>query len=407
MDSLDLMDLNALLSDDERAVQQSVRRFVDDLVAPVVAQHYADGTFPDDLIPRFAELGLLGASIEGYGCAGMNPLSYWLALKELDRADAGIRSFVSVQGSLVMYPIARYGSEAQKQRFLPAMARGEIVGCFGLTEPDAGSDPGAMHTTAVRVDGGYRVTGTKRWITNGTKADVALIWARTKGEDNTVDGADGVDGVDAIAKKKGTIRGFLVEKGSPGFVAHKIDRKQSFRCSDTAELVLDDVFVPDDLVLADAFGLKAPLSCLHEARGGIAMAVLGSAEASFMCALDFAKNRVTFGKPIAARQLVQQKFSEMATALTLAQLLALQLARIKEQGKHTGVQVSMAKMNNVRTALNVCRTCRDILGANGITDEYPVMRHMNNLETVYTYEGTNDVHLLVIGQHLTGEDAFR
>lgn len=384
----DLFDIDSQLSEEERAVRATVRRFVDDKVLPLVAEHYRNGTFPYQLIPEFAKLGLLGATLQGYGCAGMNPLAYWLALHELERADSGIRSFVSVQGSLCMYPIHAFGSEDQRQRWLPQLAAGTKVGCFGLTEPDAGSDPAAMRMRAKRVDGGWSLSGSKRWITNGTRADVAVVWGKT-GDDAS------------------TIKGFIVEKGMAGFQQLPIPHKQSFRCSDTAELLLEDVFIPDANVLPGTKGLGSALKCLFEARGGIAFGVLGSAAACLETTIEFAKNRVAFGKPIAGMQLVQAKLANMANELTKAQLLALQLCRLKESGKLEPVQVSMAKMNNVKCALEITRTCRDILGANGITDEYPVMRHMCNLETVSTYEGTNDVHLLVIGQHLTGISAFR
>jgi glutaryl-CoA dehydrogenase len=386
----DVFDIEHLLNDEERAVKDTVRRFVDDKVMPLVADHWRSGTFPYELIPGFADLGLLGATLQGYGCAGMGPLSYWLALAELERADSGVRSFVSVQGSLVMYPIFTFGSEAQREKWLPALAQARKIGCFGLTEPDAGSDPGAMRTRATRVDGGWLLSGTKRWITNGARADVAVIWAKTGALDDA-----------------GSIRGFLVERGTKGFSQLPIEKKQSFRCSDTAELVLEDAFVPDENLLPGTKGLGSPLKCLFEARGGIAFAVLGSAAACLETALEFSKSRVAFGKPIAGMQLVQAKLATMATELTKAQLLGLQLCRLKEAGRLEPVQVSMAKMNNVKHALEITRVCRDILGANGITDEYPVMRHMCNLETVYTYEGTNDVHLLVIGQYLTGHSAFR
>jgi glutaryl-CoA dehydrogenase len=385
---MDIFAIDSLLTDEERAVKDTVRKFVDAKVMKLVPEHYRNGTFPYELIAGFAELGLLGATIHGYGCAGMNPLSYWIALSELERADSGVRSFVSVQGSLVMYPIFAFGSEEQKSTWLPQLASGKKIGCFGLTEPDAGSDPASMRTRAKKVDGGWQLNGTKRWITNGTKADVAVVWAKT-GEDAS------------------SIRGFLVERGAKGFQQLTIEKKQSFRCSDTAELVLEDVFVPDASVLPGSKGLGSPLKCLFEARGGIAFGVLGSAQACLESTIEFAKNRIAFGKPIAAMQLVQGKLATMSTELTKAQLLSMQLCRLKEAGKLESVQVSMAKMNNVKCALEIARTCRDILGANGITDEYPVMRHMCNLETVYTYEGTNDIHLLVIGQHLTGHSAFR
>ncbi len=385
---IDVMDVDSMLTDDERAVRDSVRRFVDARCMPIVATHYRNGTFPEALIAGFAELGVLGATINGYGCAGMATLSYWLALHELERADSAIRSFVSVQGSLCMYPIATFGSDEQKQRYLPKLARGELVGCFGLTEPDAGSDPASMRTTAKKTAGGYVMNGTKRWITNGTRADVAVVWAKT--------------GDDA-----GSIRGFVLHKGMDGFSQLAIDKKQSFRCSDTAELVMHDVFVPDAQLLPLTTGLGSALKCLFEARGGIAFGVLGSATACLHTAIAFAKERVAFGKPIAGTQLVQAKLAHMATELSKAQLLAVQLCRLKDAGRLQPVQVSMAKMNNVKVALDIARSCRDILGANGITDDYPVMRHLCNLETVFTYEGTHDIHLLVIGQHLTGMNAFR
>ena len=384
----DIFDLDSQLTEEERAIRDTVRRFVDKKVMPLVAEHYRNGTFPYELIKDFAELGLLGATLEGYGCAGMNPLSYWLALHELERADSGIRSFVSVQGSLCMFPIHAFGSEEQKQKWLPHLASGNKIGCFGLTEPDAGSDPAAMRTRAKKVDGGYLLSGTKRWITNGSRADVAVVWGKT-GEDAS------------------SIKAFILEKGMAGFQQLPIPHKQSFRCSDTAELVMEDVFIPEAHVLPGSKGLGSALKCLFEARGGIAFGVLGSAAACLETTIEFAKSRVAFGKPIAGMQLVQGKLATMANELTKAQLLAMQLCRLKEAGKLEPVQVSMAKMNNVKCALDISRTCRDILGANGITDEYPVMRHMCNLETVYTYEGTNDVHLLVIGQHLTGVSAFR
>jgi len=386
----DLFDIDRWLTPDERAVRDSVRRFVKDRLLPDVAAHWRNGTFPDDAIPEIAGLGLLGATLHGYGCAGMGPLAYWLALAELERADSGIRSFVSVQGSLCMFPIFSFGSDAQKNHWLPLLGAGKKIGCFGLTEPDAGSDPASMRTRAKKIDGGYIVNGAKRWITNGTRADVCVVWAKTGDLDDP-----------------SSIRAFLLEKGMKGFSQTAIERKQSFRCSDTAELVMEDVFVPDDNMLPHAKGLGAALKCLFEARGGISFAVLGAAAQCLEVAVDYAKSRVAFGKPIAGMQLVQGKLASMSNELTKAQALSLQLARLKEAGALEPVQVSMAKMNNVRCALEIARTCRDILGANGITDDYPVMRHMCNLETVYTYEGTNDVHLLVIGQFLTGHAAFR
>lgn len=385
---LDLFDLDATLTDEERAVRDTVRRFVDDRVLPNAAEWFRKAEFPWQLVPAFAELGLLGAPIATHGCAGMNPTAYWLALRELERADSGIRSFVSVQTSLVMVPVALFGSDAQKDRWLPSLQQGKAIGCFGLTEPDAGSDPAAMRTRAKKTSEGWVLSGAKRWITNGTRADVAVVWAKTGDDANS-------------------IRAFLVPRGTPGFTQTPMERKLSFRCSDTADLTFDDVRLPEDALLPGTKGLGSALKCLFEARGGIAFAVCGSAAASLQCAIDFAKERIAFGKPIAAMQLVQGKLATMSVELAKAQQVALSLARLKEAGRLEPVQVSVAKMNNVRCALEITRTCRDILAANGITEEYPVMRHMNNLETVSTYEGTNDVHLLVIGQFLTGHSAFR
>lgn len=387
--ALDFYDLESLLTDDERMVRNALRQFVDKKIQPVIEKHYRDATFPDELIPEFGALGLLGANLTGYGCPGMGPIAYGVAMVELERGDSGVRSFASVQGSLAMYPIWAYGSEAQKERWLPPMAKGVKVGCFGLTEPDAGSDPGAMRTRAKKQPGGgWVLDGRKRWITNGTRADVAVVWANT-------------------GDRPGDIRGFLLEKGMKGFTQQSIPHKHSFRASDTAELIFEDVKLPDDAILPGTDGLKSALSCLSQARYGIAWGVIGAAQHCFDVALDFAKNRIAFGKPIAATQLVQAKLSWMATEITKAQLLAWRLGKLKESGKITPSQISMAKMNNVQISLDCARISRDILGANGIHDEYPVMRHMNNLETVNTYEGTHDIHKLVIGEALTGHAAFR
>ena len=387
--SLDFYDLDALLTDEERMVQKSVRQFVNARVLPTIEKHYRDGTFPNELIEGFAELGLLGANLTGYGCSGMGPIAYGLAMIELERGDSGVRSFVSVQGGLAMYPIWRYGTDAQKEKWLPAMSAGKKVGCFGLTEPDAGSDPGAMRTRATKAPGGgWILNGTKRWITNGTRADIAVVWANT--------GTTPKD-----------IRGFLVERGTKGFSQVAIGNKHSFRASDTAELHFEDVRLPDEAMLPGTEGLKSALACLSQARYGICWGVIGAAQHCFETAVDFAKNRIAFGKPIAAYQLVQSKLALMATEITKAQLLAWKLGKLKESGKITPAQVSMAKMNNVQMALDCARVARDILGANGIHDEYPVMRHMCNLETVNTYEGTHDVHLLVLGEEITGIPAFR
>jgi glutaryl-CoA dehydrogenase len=385
---IDFYDLDSLLTEDERMVKTAVRQFVDKKIQPVIEKHYREATFPNELIPEFGELGLLGANLTGYGCPGMGPIAYGVAMIELERGDSGIRSFASVQGSLAMYPIWQYGNEQQKEKWLPSMAKGTKVGCFGLTEPDAGSDPGAMRTRAKKNGTGWILNGRKRWITNGTRADVAVVWANT-------------------GDKPGDIRGFLVEKGMKGFVQQSIPHKHSFRASDTAELIFEDVALPAEALLPGTEGLKSALGCLSQARFGIAWGVIGAAQHCLDVALDFAKNRVAFGRPIAATQLVQAKLAVMATEITKAQLLAWRLGKIKESGKITPSQISMAKMNNVQISLDVARAARDILAANGIHDEYPVMRHMNNLETVNTYEGTHDIHKLVIGEALTGFPAYR
>jgi glutaryl-CoA dehydrogenase len=384
----DLLELDSLLTDEQRAIRDTVRRFVNDKHKPIAAQHYRDGTFPDELVPQLAELGLIGAMYPDYGCAGMDAVSYGLVMKELSRADSGLRSWVSVQGTLAMYPIWKFGSDDQKERWLPALRDARAIGCFALSEPDAGSDPASMRTRADRVDGGWVLNGTKRWITNGTSADVAVVWARTTDEDKR-------------------IRAFLVERGAPGFSTEKIEHKQSFRASDTAELIFEDVPVSDDAVLPDARGLGAALDVLNNARYGIIWGVLGAAEECYLTALRFAQERVAFGEPIARKQLVQRKLAMMAAELSKAHLLAWRIAELKDAGRLKGPQVSLGKMNNVEMALDVARAARDILGANGIMDDYPVMRHMMNLETVFTYEGTHDVHLLVVGNAITGENAFR
>ncbi len=390
--AIDLLDVEALLSDDDKAVRDSVRRYVDKEVMPLVVDGARQGKFPWQLAKGIAGLGLLGAPLTTHGCAGLSPLAYGLCLAELDRADAGVRSFCSVQSSLVMWPIAKFGSDAQRDRWLPKLRDADAIGCFGLTESDAGSDPGAMRTTAVKTPTGWKLNGHKRWITNGTKANVAVVWARA-----VVPDAHG---------EKPTIRGFLVEKGMKGFEQHSIGDKQSFRLSDTAELRFDDVELADDAVLPGGKGLAAPLAVLNEARGGIAIAVLGSAAACLETALNFVADRNSFGRPIAATQLAQEKLAEMAIELAKARLVAYRLAQLKAAGTVEAVQVSLAKRNNVAIALEIARTARALLGANGITDDYPVMRHMVNLETVYTYEGTHDVHTLVIGSFLTGQKAF-
>jgi len=383
----DLFQLDDLLSEEQLLVRRTVRGFVQDEVMPVLKAHFRQGSFPEKLIPRMGELGLLGANLTGFGCAGMDAIAYGLALQELERGDSGIRSFVSVQGSLCMYPIHAFGSDAQKERWLPRMATGEVVGCFGLTEPDFGSDPGGMRTTARREGDQWILNGTKLWITNGTQAHLAIVWAKT--------GPD-----------QDSIRGFLVERGTPGFSARAIEGKFSMRASDTAELALQDVRVPESNRLPGAEGLKGPLKCLTQARYGIAWGVTGAAIACFEAARDYAISRVQFGKPIGGFQLTQEKLAQMLTEIVKAQLVNLRLGQLKEAGKASHVHVSFAKRNNVATALDIARGARSILGANGIVDEYPVIRHLLNLETVFTYEGTHEVHTLALGRAITGLDAF-
>jgi glutaryl-CoA dehydrogenase len=382
---VDFYRVDDLLTEEERLVRSTVARFVDQRFLPIVADHYERATFPLEIVPELARLGVFGMHLQGYGAAGMSNVMYGLACQELERGDSGLRSFVSVQGSLCMFPIHRYGSEEQKQRWLPFMAKGEVIGCFGLTEPEFGSNPAGMATRARKDGDDWVITGTKRWITNGNVAHLAIVWARTE---------------------QG-IRGFLVETGTRGFQAREIHHKLSMRASVTSELILDEVRIPARNELPGAQGLKAPLSCLNEARYGIVWGVLGAAIACYRSALEYAKARVQFDRPIAAYQLTQEKLVNMLTEITKGQLLALQLGRLKDQGKATATQISMAKMNNVREALQVAREARTILGANGISLEYPVMRHMNNLETVLTYEGTNEIHMLAIGEEITGLSAFK
>ncbi len=380
----DLYNIDSLLSEEERMVRDTVHKFVNERVLPIIGEHFEAGTFPRELIPEIAELGLLGMHLEGYGCAGLSAVCYGLACQELEAGDSGLRSFVSVQGSLAMFPIWAYGSEEQKQRWLPRMARGEVIGCFGLTEPDSGSDPGSMRTTARRDGDAFVMNGTKMWITNGSIADLAVVWARTD------------DG----------IRGFLVERGTPGFTTSDVHHKLSLRASVTSELHFEECRVPAGNMLPNVRGLRGPLSCLDEARYGIAWGATGAARACYEVALDYAKTRIQFNRPIGSFQLVQQKLAIIATELVKAQLLALQLGRLKDDGKLHPVQISIAKRNNVREALKTAREARSVLGANGITLEYPISRHSNNLESVYTYEGTDDIHTLIIGQAITGLNAF-
>lgn len=383
---IDYYGLDEELSDEERLVRDNVRRFVDREIEPIIGRHYEAGTFPTELIPKFADLGLFGANLEGYGCAGMGEVAYGLAMQELGRGDSGIRSFCSVQGSLVMYPIHAFGSEEQKERWLPGMARGELIGCFGLTEPDFGSNPTGMLTRAESLpDGGYRIDGTKRWITNGCISDVAIVWAKLDG---------------------GKVRGFLVPKGSKGFSTRKIDGKWSLRASVTSELFLEGCEVGAEAILPGVTGMRGPLSCLSQARYGICFGAIGVAMSCYETALDYAKERVQFSRPIAGYQLVQQKLVHMVTEITKAQCLTLRLGRLKEAGTWRPAQISLAKRNNVAMALEIARTARDILGASGITYEYSPGRHMMNLETVSTYEGTHDIHTLIVGQDLTGLAAF-
>jgi glutaryl-CoA dehydrogenase len=387
----DFFDLERHFSPEERTIQRTVRAFVDARVLPGIADHWERGTFPTDLIAEIADLGLLGCNLHGYGCAGLSEMGYGLAMQELERGDSGVRSFASVQGSLVMYPIHAFGSEAQKARYLPEMARGRVIGCFGLTEPDFGSNPTGMRTVAREDGDAYVLNGTKRWITNGNIAHVALVWAKLGGPNQA----------------EGEVRGFLVPTDTRGFEARPIHKKVSLRASVTSELILEDARVPKDAMLPGVRGMKGPLSCLTAARFGIAWGVIGAAGACFDCAVDYAKHRVQFaGKPIAAHQLVQAKLAEMLTQITSMQLLALEATRLKEAGALRPPHVSLLKRHNVRAALDISRVCRDILGANGITLEYPVMRHLCNLETVFTYEGTHDIHTLVLGQEITGIAAF-
>jgi glutaryl-CoA dehydrogenase len=382
---VDYYAIEPLLAEDERMVRDAVRDWVEAEFLPVVTEHHRAGTFPIELAAKLGELGVFGATLKGYGCAGLNNVAYGLIMQELERGDSGLRSFASVQSGLVMYPIHRYGSDAQKEYWLPALQGGSALGCFGLTEPDHGSDPGGMKTRATRKGEEYVLNGTKLWITNGSVADVAVVWA--KGDD-------------------GEIGGYLVERGRPGFSSLDIHGKFSMRASITSELSFQDCRIPVENKLPGASGIRGPLSCLTQARYGIAWGAIGAAMACYDWALQYAQQRIQFGKPIAAFQLVQQKLVRMITEITKAQLLCLQLGRLKDAGNMRPQQVSMAKMNNVAMALETARMARDILGAAGIVDEHPVIRHLLNLETVITYEGTHDIHTLIIGRDITGLDAF-
>ena len=383
-DPLDFLDVDHLLADEERAIRDTVRGWVGERVLPGIETWFEAEEFPLEVAKELGGMGLLGMHLTGYGCAGSNAVSYGLACLELEAGDSGFRSFVSVQGSLCMFPIWKFGSEEQKERWLPPMARGEVIGCFGLTEPDVGSDPGSMRTNARRDGDDWVLSGTKMWITNGSVADLAIVWARTD------------DG----------IRGFLVPAETPGFSANDVHRKLSLRASVTSELVLDEVRLPADAVLPGVSGLKGPLSCLSEARFGIVWGSMGAARACFESALAYATTRVQWGKPIGGFQLTQGKLADMAVELNKGALLALHLGRMKDEGRLAPQHVSMGKLNNVREALEIARQARTILGASGITLEYPVIRHMNNLESVLTYEGTTEIHTLILGEALTGLRAY-
>lgn len=382
--NVDYYNIEELFTEEERLVRDTVRQFVDDEVIPIIEKHYREGTFPMHLVPKLAELGLFGITLSPeYGGAGANYTTYGLAMQELERGDSAVRSFASVQNSLVIYPIYRYGKESLKKKWLPKLASGEAIGCFGLTEPDFGSNPGGMASTATKIDGGYILNGTKMWITNGNIADIAVVWA----------------------KLEGVVHGFIVEKGMKGFSAIEMKGKHSLRASVTSELILEDVEVPEENHL-DVQDLKGPLSCLTQARYGIAWGAIGSAIAVYESALQYAKTRIQFAKPIGAFQIIQEKLVWMLNEITKAQLLAYRLGRLKDQDRARFQQVSLAKRNNVDIALKCARIAREIHGANGILDEYPVMRHMANLESVKTYEGTHDIHTLIIGEDITGYSAF-
>lgn len=386
LEGLDFLGIQSLLSDEERLAMSSVGKYVQAEINPIIAGCYEEGRFPRELIPGLAQLGVLGANLpEEFGCAGMNNVAYGLIMQELESCDSGIRSFVSVQGALCMYPIYQFGSEEQKRRYLPEMAAGKLIGCFGLTEPNHGSNPAGMLTRAVRIKEGWVLNGSKAWITNGSMAGIAIVWAKTEDDD---------------------IRGFIVESHRAGFKVRDTKHKLSLRASVTSELFFEDCLIPEDNILPKSGGLKSPLMCLTQARYGIAWGALGAAMNCFEMALKYSKERVQFGRPIGGFQLTQQKLVGMLSEISKAQLLCLHIGRMKDAGTMKPAQVSLAKMNNVAMALDVARAARSILGANGITGEYPVMRHMANLESVYTYEGTHEIHTLILGQYLTGISAF-
>ena len=389
---LDFFDIDSALSEEERAVRDSVRRFVDERVLPIIGEAYVQGRFPRELVPELAALGVFGANLpEEYGCAGLNNVQYGLIMQELERGDSGVRSFASVQGALAMYPIYAFGSEEQKRHWLPRMAAGEIIGCFGLTEPDYGSNPSGMITMArEQADGSWILDGSKMWITNGSTAQIAVVWAKTNGD-----------------QSDRSIRGFIVPTDTPGFRAKDQKGKLSLRASDTSELSFQDVHLPADAILPGSGGLKSPLMCLTQARYGISWGALGAAMACFEEALDYAKTRVMFDRPIGGFQLQQVRLADMLTEIVKGQLVSLHLGRLKDAGTFTPQQVSLAKRNNVHVATEIAREARRLLGANGILAEYAAMRHMANLESVYTYEGTHDVHSLILGQAVTGLNAFK
>jgi glutaryl-CoA dehydrogenase len=383
--SPDYYSIESLLTEDELMIRDTVRDFVEDQVIPIIEGHNRAGTFPTDLVKPMADLGLFGATLPAkYGCAELNNVAYGLMMQELERGDSGIRSFASVQSALVMYPIFTFGSSEQKDFWLPKLAKGEKIGCFGLTEPDFGSNPAGMITRAERMNKGFLLNGAKMWITNGTIADVAVVWAKLNGE----------------------IKGFLVEKGTKGFSAPEMKGKHSLRASVTSELVFQDCLIPEVNILPGSAGLKSPLMCLSQARYGIAWGALGAAMACYDAALRYAKSRIQFDRPIASFQLIQEKLVSMVTEITKGQLLCLQLGRLKDENKAKFTQISMAKRNNVHHALEIARTAREILGANGVLDEYPVMRHAANLEAVKTYEGTHEMHTLIVGEDITGIPAY-